>query len=506
MFRWRPCDRPGTVQAAPWFRAAHRSNARAMRHRCPWAPGTPPANSHHDSASPSCGRDRRCRRCPGGRIRGAACGTTTRPSARRIRAPSIPPIRATSNDARRRRPPDPRAVRIRLLAISRAPRPCVRSLRSVRSRRGACAGRTRAACARRRPACPGNPIAAPAPGSRTVSARGNRRSVARAPRRARQDDRPVAAAVCRSVRAGRSRRGSRASRDAPCHRGNRAGSRRVSPAPPPARRRAPAADPALSPRGHRRSRCNVECSQGTWQASALRGDRGVAHPALPYGDLAIAEKNTCKFINLHECLDDQSALMPASRLVAGYTTRLRTWDRATSKPCRRSFFQPRRSQRLDATPRPSCAIGAIPMLFETIATTGHEQVVFCQSKDAGLKAIIAIHNTVLGPALGGLRMWPYKTDEEALNDVLRLSRGMTYKNAVAGLNRGGGKTVSIGDPAKDKSEALFRALGRFINSLHGRYITAEDVGIDVNDMEYVYRETEFVTGVHQVHGGSGDPS
>lgn len=146
------------------------------------------------------------------------------------------------------------------------------------------------------------------------------------------------------------------------------------------------------------------------------------------------------------------------------------------------------------------------MIFDSIATTGHEQVVFCHSKDAGLKAIIAIHNTVLGPALGGLRMWPYKSEEEALNDALRLSRAMTYKNAVAGLNLGGGKAVIIGDPAKDKSEALFRALGRYINSLHGRYITAEDVGIDVNDMEYVYRETEFVTGVHQVHGGSGDPS
>ena len=146
------------------------------------------------------------------------------------------------------------------------------------------------------------------------------------------------------------------------------------------------------------------------------------------------------------------------------------------------------------------------MLFETIATTGHEQVVFCQSKDAGLKAIVAIHNTVLGPALGGLRMWPYKTDEEALNDVLRLSRGMTFKNAVAGLNLGGGKAVIIGDPSKDKSEALFRAFGRFVNSLGGRYITAEDVGIDVNDMEYVFRETDYVTGVHQVHGGSGDPS
>lgn len=146
------------------------------------------------------------------------------------------------------------------------------------------------------------------------------------------------------------------------------------------------------------------------------------------------------------------------------------------------------------------------MIFETLDTFGHEQVVFCHNKDAGLKAIIAIHNTVLGPALGGLRMWPYKTEQDALNDVLRLSRGMTYKNAVAGLNIGGGKAVIIGDPSADKSEALFRAFGKFVDSLGGRYITAEDVGIDVNDMEYVYRETEYVTGVHQVHGGSGDPS
>src|SRR5690242_18011792 len=138
------------------------------------------------------------------------------------------------------------------------------------------------------------------------------------------------------------------------------------------------------------------------------------------------------------------------------------------------------------------------MIFETIAKTGHEEVVFCHNADAGLKAIVAIHNTVLGPALGGLRMWPYKSEAEAVNDVLRLSRGMTYKNAVAGLNLGGGKAVIIGDPSKDKSEALFRSFGRFI--------TAEDVGIDVNDMEYVFRETEYVTGVHQVHGGSGDPS
>ncbi len=146
------------------------------------------------------------------------------------------------------------------------------------------------------------------------------------------------------------------------------------------------------------------------------------------------------------------------------------------------------------------------MIFETLDTTGHEQVVFCHNKDAGLKAIIAVHSTVLGPALGGTRMWPYRSEDEALNDVLRLSRGMTYKNAVAGLNLGGGKAVIIGNPATDKSEALFRAFGQCVESLGGRYITAEDVGIDVNDMEYVYRETEYVTGVHQVHGGSGDPS
>jgi len=106
-------------------------------------------------------------------------------------------------------------------------------------------------------------------------------------------------------------------------------------------------------------------------------------------------------------------------------------------------------------------------LFETIHETEHEQVVFCHNKSAGLKAIIAIHDTTLGPALGGLRMWPYETEQAALNDVLRLSRGMTYKASVSGLNLGGGKSVIIGDPAKDKSEELFRALGRFIDSLNG---------------------------------------
>ncbi|MCH8478996.1 MAG: leucine dehydrogenase [Wenzhouxiangella sp.] len=145
-------------------------------------------------------------------------------------------------------------------------------------------------------------------------------------------------------------------------------------------------------------------------------------------------------------------------------------------------------------------------LFETIHSTEHEQVVFCHNKDAGLKGIIAINNTTLGPALGGLRMWPYATEQEAIEDVLRLSRGMTYKAAVAGLNLGGGKSVIIGAPRKDQSEALFRAFGRFIESLNGRYITAEDVGIDVNDMEYVFQETDNCVGVHQVHGGSGDPS
>jgi leucine dehydrogenase len=145
-------------------------------------------------------------------------------------------------------------------------------------------------------------------------------------------------------------------------------------------------------------------------------------------------------------------------------------------------------------------------LFETITATAHEQVVFCNNTDVGLKAIIAIHNTTLGPALGGLRMWPYASEQEALDDVLRLSRGMTYKAAVSGLNLGGGKAVIIGDPRKDKSEALFRALGKFIDTLNGRYITAEDVGIDVNDMEFIFQETNNVVGVHQVHGGSGDPS
>jgi len=144
-------------------------------------------------------------------------------------------------------------------------------------------------------------------------------------------------------------------------------------------------------------------------------------------------------------------------------------------------------------------------LFSTLETMGHEQVVFFQHPESGLKAIVAIHNTVLGPALGGLRMWPYHNEQEALTDVLRLSKGMTYKAAVSGLNLGGGKAVIIGDPTQ-KSEALFRAFGRFVQSLGGRYVTAEDVNTDVQAMEYIFQETDYVTGVHPSHGGSGDPS
>ena len=145
-------------------------------------------------------------------------------------------------------------------------------------------------------------------------------------------------------------------------------------------------------------------------------------------------------------------------------------------------------------------------LFKSMADHSHEQVVFFNHAETGLKAIVAIHNTFLGPALGGLRMWPYANEDEALNDVMRLSRGMTYKAAVSGLNLGGGKAVLIGDPETDKSEALFRAFGRFIGSLGARYITAEDVGTTVEDMEYIFQETDRVVGVHPVHGGSGDPS
>ena len=144
-------------------------------------------------------------------------------------------------------------------------------------------------------------------------------------------------------------------------------------------------------------------------------------------------------------------------------------------------------------------------IFATLEKMGHEQVVFFQHKESGLKAIVAVHNTVLGPALGGCRMWPYKNEDEAITDVLRLSRGMTYKAAVSGLNLGGGKAVIIGEPSQ-KSEAMFRAFGRFVQSLGGRYITAEDVNTSIADMDNIFMETDYVAGVHPVHGGSGDPS
>src|SRR3989344_9273636 len=144
--------------------------------------------------------------------------------------------------------------------------------------------------------------------------------------------------------------------------------------------------------------------------------------------------------------------------------------------------------------------------FEIMHEKGHEQIVFCRNEAIGLKSIIAIHDTTLGPALGGCRMWPYKTEEEALEDVCRLSRGMTYKAAAAGLNLGGGKAVIIGDPKTQKSEALFRAFGQYVQSLNGRYITAEDVGTSEKDMEYIAMETPWVTGAASSLGGSGDPS
>ena len=142
-------------------------------------------------------------------------------------------------------------------------------------------------------------------------------------------------------------------------------------------------------------------------------------------------------------------------------------------------------------------------LFDTIAGMGHEQLVLCQDTASGYRGIVAVHSTVLGPALGGTRFWNYATDEEAIVDALRLARGMTYKNAVAGLNLGGGKSVIIGDNKTIDREMIFRAHGRFVESLGGRYITAEDVGTSTADMDYVHMETDYVSGLA---GRSGDPS
>lgn len=144
-------------------------------------------------------------------------------------------------------------------------------------------------------------------------------------------------------------------------------------------------------------------------------------------------------------------------------------------------------------------------IFGQVSSMDHEQLVICHDEATGLKALIGIHNTTLGPALGGTRMWPYASEDEAITDVLRLSRGMTFKNALAGLNLGGGKAVILGNP-KLKNEAFLRRFGRFVESLGGRYVTAEDVNMNTADMEFIGMETRHVTGLPEVKGGGGDPS
>jgi len=154
----------------------------------------------------------------------------------------------------------------------------------------------------------------------------------------------------------------------------------------------------------------------------------------------------------------------------------------------------------------SKALRHLTPVFGHEAFSDHEQVVFCHDKDTGLRAIIGIHNTVLGPALGGTRMWNYATEQEALKDVLRLSRGMTYKSAITGLNLGGGKAVIIGDAKTQKTPELMLRFGEFVHGLGGRYITAEDVGMETADMDLVRTVTPYVTGISEDKGGAGNPS
>lgn len=149
---------------------------------------------------------------------------------------------------------------------------------------------------------------------------------------------------------------------------------------------------------------------------------------------------------------------------------------------------------------------AVHSILDQLSASGHKKVVFCNDPDTGLKAIIAIHDTTLGPALGGTRMWNYNSEAEALEDVLRLSKAMTYKAAITGLNLGGGKAVIIGDPYKAKTEAMMRSYGRFIKNLNGEFVTAEDMGTTTKDMEYIRMETSHVTGVPESIGGAGDPA
>lgn len=154
----------------------------------------------------------------------------------------------------------------------------------------------------------------------------------------------------------------------------------------------------------------------------------------------------------------------------------------------------------------SPALDTSNFVFDKLVNHDYEQIVMVQDKATGLKGIIAIHNTVLGPGLGGTRMYDYANEQDAIVDVLRLSRGMSYKASISGLNLGGAKAVLIGDPNKLKSEAYFRKFGRFIENLNGKYITAEDVGTTTKDMEYIAMETESVVGLPEIMGGGGDPS
>jgi len=145
-------------------------------------------------------------------------------------------------------------------------------------------------------------------------------------------------------------------------------------------------------------------------------------------------------------------------------------------------------------------------IFDEMERLGHEQLIFCQDRTAKLKSIIAIHDTTLGPALGGCRMWPYETEEQAITDALRLSRGMTYKSGAAGENYGGGKAVIIGDPLQDKSEELFRAFGRFVAGLNGRFSTGTDVGTKAMDFVWASKEGKYFGALPEEYGGSGDSS
>jgi leucine dehydrogenase len=161
---------------------------------------------------------------------------------------------------------------------------------------------------------------------------------------------------------------------------------------------------------------------------------------------------------------------------------------------------------MNATLATAKEIQKMDPVFGQISFDDHEQIVFCNDKDTGLKAIIGIHNSVMGPALGGTRMFNYSNEWEALNDVLRLSRGMTFKSAITGLNIGGGKAVIIGDAKTQKTPELMRKFGEFVHSLSGRYITAEDVGMETADMDLVRDVTPYVTGISEERGGAGNPS